>query len=97
MTGAQQNWDPDEHVRFARYRQALVEVAPQDAAGLIARVLADPDPAMANSAVGEYLDGRATELLTDPGHPAWCAVMTGPWQWTTSPPGACASGRCCGR
>ncbi len=33
---------------------------------------------MANSAVCEYLDRRAAELLTDPGYPAWHLEMTGP-------------------
>ncbi|MFB8243391.1 hypothetical protein ACFC58_43355 [Kitasatospora purpeofusca] len=72
------DWDPDEHVRFARYRRAFDEVAPADAAVLIARVLTDPDKGMANSAVCEYLDRRAAELLTDPGYPSWCLEMTGP-------------------
>ncbi|WP_393072973.1 hypothetical protein [Streptomyces sp. LN704] len=72
------DWDPDEHVRFARYRRSFDEVAPADAAALIARVLADPDQRMANSAVCEYLDRRAAELLTDPGYPAWHLEMTGP-------------------
>ncbi|MEU9137489.1 hypothetical protein AB0D33_16230 [Streptomyces sp. NPDC048404] len=71
-------WDPDEHVRFARYRRAFAEVAPADAASLIARVLTDPDKGMANSAVCEYLDTRASELLTDPGYSAWLLEMTGP-------------------
>lgn len=72
------DWDPDEHVRFARYRRAFAEVAAEDAATLVARVLTDPDRQMANSAVCEYLDRRAAELLTDPGYPAWCREMTGP-------------------
>ncbi|WP_329297624.1 hypothetical protein OG410_02860 [Streptomyces sp. NBC_00659] len=78
MSADDPGWDPDEHVRFARYRRAFDEVAPANAASLIARVLTDPDKAMANSAVCEYLDGRAAELLTDPGYPAWCLEMTGP-------------------
>ncbi|MEV6018248.1 MULTISPECIES: hypothetical protein [unclassified Streptomyces] len=71
------DWDPDEHVRFARYRRAFHEVFPADAATLIARVLADPARTMANSAVCEYLDRRAAELLTDPGYPSWRSEMTG--------------------
>ncbi|MBV6701797.1 hypothetical protein KV557_32640 [Kitasatospora aureofaciens] len=70
--------DPDEHVRFARYRRAFDDVAPEDAAGLVTRVLTDPDTEMASSAVCAYLDRRATELLTDPGYPAWCVEMAGP-------------------
>ncbi|MFD7324204.1 hypothetical protein ACFV9D_24410 [Streptomyces sp. NPDC059875] len=72
------DWGPDEHVRFARYRRAFDEVAPPDAAALIAQVLTDPDKGMANSAVCAYLDRRAAELLTDPGYPAWRLEMTGP-------------------
>ncbi|MFD5922159.1 hypothetical protein ACFVYP_35345 [Kitasatospora sp. NPDC058201] len=50
----------------------------EDAAVLVTRVLTDPDPQMANSAVCEYLDRRAAALLTDPGYPSWCLEMTGP-------------------
>ncbi|MFE7640084.1 hypothetical protein ACFU7Z_39285 [Kitasatospora sp. NPDC057518] len=32
-------FDPDEHVRFARYRRAFATVAPEEAAGLAARLL----------------------------------------------------------
>ncbi|MEU8135540.1 hypothetical protein [Streptodolium elevatio] len=73
---ADSGWNADEHVRFARYRQAFDEVAPADAAALVARVLTDPDKGMANSAVCEYLDRRAAELLADPGYPSWCLEMT---------------------
>ncbi|MGW3042076.1 hypothetical protein ACWC9T_19035 [Kitasatospora sp. NPDC001159] len=69
--------EPDEHARFARYRRAFAEVAPADAAELVARVLADPDRAMASGAVCEYLDRRAAELLTEPGFTAWCRKMAG--------------------
>ncbi|GAA2748761.1 hypothetical protein [Kitasatospora cinereorecta] len=74
---ADSDWDPDEHVRFARYRRAFDEVAPADAAALVARVLTDPDKGMASSAVCEFLDRRAAELLTDPGYPSWRLEMTG--------------------
>ncbi|MFI9363754.1 hypothetical protein ACIG5E_22270 [Kitasatospora sp. NPDC053057] len=66
---------PDEHARLARYRRAFAQVAPEHAAGLVARVLADPDRAMASGAVCEYLDRRAAELLTDPGFLAWCREL----------------------
>ncbi|MFF7456995.1 hypothetical protein [Kitasatospora sp. NPDC008115] len=69
---------PDEHVRLARYGRAFAAVAPGGAAALVARVLTDPDPTMANSAVCEYLDRRAAELLADPGWSAWCRELTGP-------------------
>ncbi|MET9402726.1 hypothetical protein [Kitasatospora sp. NPDC002965] len=70
--------DPDEHVRFALCRRAFYEVAAEDAAALVTRVLTDPDVGMANGAVCEYLDRRAAELLTDPGYLSWCREMTGP-------------------
>ncbi|MFJ9444374.1 hypothetical protein ACIRRH_21210 [Kitasatospora sp. NPDC101235] len=66
-----EGFEPDEHVRFARYRRAFADVAPEDAAALAARVLTDPERSMASCAVCEYLDRRAAELLTDPGFPAW--------------------------
>ncbi len=72
------DWEPDEHVRFACYRRAFDKVSDEDAAALVTRVLTDPDAGMANSAVCEYLDRRAAELLTDPGYPSWCLEMTGP-------------------
>ncbi|MFI6152793.1 hypothetical protein ACIBCA_08875 [Kitasatospora sp. NPDC051170] len=70
--------EPDEHVRFARYRAEFAAVEPQDAPGLVVRVLTDPDGAMANSAVCGYLDRRGAELLTEPGFPDWHGQMAGP-------------------
>ncbi|MGW7449713.1 hypothetical protein [Kitasatospora sp. NPDC054795] len=72
-----EGFEPDEHVRFARYRRAFADVAPEDAAALAARVLTDPDRPMASCAVCEYLDRRAAELLTDPGFPAWRRELAG--------------------
>lgn len=68
--------EPDEHVRFAGYRKAFDEVAPADAAALVAHVLTDADAAMASGAVCEYLDRRAAELLTGSGCSAWRLEMT---------------------
>ncbi|MGA5817506.1 hypothetical protein ACPC54_06560 [Kitasatospora sp. NPDC094028] len=68
--------EPDEHARFARYRRAFGEVGDEDAAALVAEVLTDPETAMANGAVCEYLDRRAAELLTGPGFPAWWRRMS---------------------
>ncbi|MEV7185962.1 hypothetical protein [Kitasatospora sp. NPDC093102] len=76
-TADAEGFEPDEHVRFARYRQAFAEVSPEDAAGLTARILTDPESSMAGSAVCEYLDRRAAELLTDPGFPAWHRELAG--------------------
>ncbi|MEV7532468.1 hypothetical protein ACIQNV_22780 [Streptomyces hydrogenans] len=69
--------EPDEHARFARYRRDFDEATEEDAPALVARVLADPDRAVASSAVRAYLDRRATALLTTPGCPSWCAELTG--------------------
>ncbi|MGW4646178.1 hypothetical protein [Kitasatospora sp. NPDC004289] len=70
--------DPDEHVRYHHYQRLFDEVTPAEAAALVTRVLADPDRAMANSAVCEYLDRRAAALLTDPQFPTWQQEMAGP-------------------
>ncbi|MGW2371630.1 hypothetical protein [Kitasatospora sp. NPDC001683] len=67
--------EPDEHLRLARYRREFARAAPEEVAGLVARVLADPDRAMASGAVCEYLDRRAAELLTEPAFPAWCREL----------------------
>ncbi|WP_189276016.1 hypothetical protein [Kitasatospora griseola] len=75
VTESDPDRDPDEHVRYACYRRAFADVAPEGGAGLVARVLTDPDGAMAGSAVRGYLDRRAVELFTDPGYPAWRAEM----------------------
>ncbi|MFD4656015.1 hypothetical protein ACFWP2_10330 [Kitasatospora sp. NPDC058444] len=72
-----EDFEPDEHVRFARYRRAFAEVAPEDAAGLAARVLTDPETSMASCAVCEYLNRRAAELLTEPDFPAWHRELAG--------------------
>ncbi|GGT43110.1 hypothetical protein [Streptomyces purpureus] len=67
--------EPAEHMRFARYIDALAQVPPARETALIADVLADPDRAMAESAVTRHLDRRATELLADPEFPVWTASM----------------------
>lgn len=72
-----EGFEPDEHVRFARYRRAFADVAPEDAAALAARVLTDPERSMASCAVCEYLNRRASELLTDPGFPDWHRELAG--------------------
>lgn len=77
VPGHDTGWEPHEHLRFARYRKAFGEVAPADAAALVARVLTDPDREMANSAVCEYLDRRASELLVNPDFPSWRLEMIG--------------------
>ncbi|MGW6873490.1 hypothetical protein [Streptomyces xanthophaeus] len=68
--------EPPEHLRFARYRQALDAVAEADEAGLLAAVLRDEDEVMAEGAVGLHLDRRAADLLTGPGFDPWARVVS---------------------
>ncbi|MEU9108285.1 hypothetical protein AB0D54_28935 [Streptomyces xanthophaeus] len=68
--------EPAEHLRFARYRQALEAVAEADEAGLLAAVLCDEDAGMADSAVGLHLDRRASDLLTGPGFGPWARTVS---------------------
>ncbi|AZQ38797.1 hypothetical protein EJ357_39580 [Streptomyces cyaneochromogenes] len=63
--------DPDEHVRFAAHLDELRRVADVDEVDLVRRVLTDPDPTMAQSAVLRHLDRRAAGLCPDPAYEAW--------------------------
>ncbi|MFD9406006.1 hypothetical protein ACFWBN_03125 [Streptomyces sp. NPDC059989] len=69
---------PPEHWRYGRHLESLA-VAPGAAAEaeVVAAVLRDPDPVMAESAVVTHLDRRAARLLADDGFPAWARAMTG--------------------
>ncbi|MFI0443869.1 hypothetical protein [Actinomadura sp. 6N118] len=67
--------EPAEHLRFARYVQALEEVTEAEEADLVAAVLRDQDATMADSAVGRHLDRRATQLLTDQTFTSWAQTM----------------------
>ncbi|MFB8440650.1 hypothetical protein ACFC7A_16560 [Streptomyces niveus] len=67
--------DPDEHVRFAAYRDMLQQVADADEADLVSRVLADPDQTMAQSAVLRHLDHRAADLCPGPAYEGWAQTM----------------------
>ncbi|TKA01221.1 hypothetical protein [Actinacidiphila oryziradicis] len=53
---------PPEHVRFAAHLQALAQVTDDQELALVTAVLADPDQAMARSAVARHLDRRAAML-----------------------------------
>ncbi|MGK8523833.1 hypothetical protein ACRS6B_20840 [Nocardia asteroides] len=66
----------DEHHRYARYREDLARVLPEHESGMMSAVLADPDTAMAESAVAGHVDRRAAQLLTDPDFPAWADTVT---------------------
>ncbi|CAL9636610.1 hypothetical protein [Streptomyces sp. enrichment culture] len=63
--------EPDEHRRFADYLDELRRVGDADEMGLVRRVLADPVPAMARSAVLRHLDRRAADLYAGPAYEQW--------------------------
>lgn len=65
--------EPPEHARFAEHLRALDRVPPAEESALIGRVLADPDPLMAVSAVVRHLDARATALHGVADEEAWRA------------------------
>lgn len=67
--------EPPEHRRYAAYLKALESVAEADEVALIAAVLRDEDPMMAESAVGLHLDRRAADLLAQPRFTAWALTM----------------------
>ncbi|WP_369148999.1 hypothetical protein [Streptomyces sp. R44] len=66
----------DEHVRFAAYLDRLQQVADTDEVDLVSRVLTDPDPTMAQSAVLRHLDRRAAVLYPGPAYEGWAQAMT---------------------
>uniref|UniRef100_A0AAU2JJR1 DUF222 domain-containing protein n=1 Tax=Streptomyces sp. NBC_00049 TaxID=2903617 RepID=A0AAU2JJR1_9ACTN len=73
---------PPEHWRYGRHLESLaLALAPggsvEAEAEVVAAVLRDPDPVMAESAVVTHLDRRAARLLADAGFRAWARAMTG--------------------
>ncbi|MCL8015569.1 hypothetical protein [Streptomyces sp. AS02] len=67
--------DTDEHVRFAAHLDELRQAADVDEVDLVRRVLTDPDPTMAQSAVLRHVDRRAAGLCHDPAYEAWVRAM----------------------
>ncbi|MFD3699144.1 hypothetical protein ACFWUZ_23905 [Streptomyces sp. NPDC058646] len=71
---------PAEHWRYARHLESLAAVAGRSGgsgeAEVVAAVLRDPDPVMAEAAVVTHLDRRAAGLLADEAFPAWAGAMT---------------------
>lgn len=63
--------EPAEHARFHGYVRALAQVSDADECDLLARVLSDPDRAMADSAVIGHLDHWAAALGDDASFNAW--------------------------
>jgi len=66
--------EPPEHVRFAAYLHVLEQVT-DDELSLVAEILTDPDPEMAQSAVVRYLEWRAVDLIDSPRYPSWSRAM----------------------
>ncbi|MEU3887903.1 hypothetical protein [Streptomyces sp. NPDC029041] len=67
--------EPPEHARFAAHLAALEQVTDADEEGLVAGVLADPDPVMAGAAVVRHLDRRAEELYAASSWEEWAEAM----------------------
>lgn len=68
--------NPNEHARFAAYRDKLGHVADANEHNLVSRVLTDPDQTMAQSAVLQHLDRRAAGLYPGPAYEGWAQAMT---------------------
>ncbi len=62
-----------EHIRWAGYRKALADVPQAEETALLASVLTDPDQVIAEAAVSEHIERRATALLRAPGFVEWAA------------------------
>ncbi|MFB6628492.1 hypothetical protein ACFCWY_01195 [Streptomyces sp. NPDC056362] len=67
--------NPDEHARFAAYLEKLRQVTDAGEVDLVRRVLTDPDPTMAQSAVLRHLDRRAAALHLEPAYQEWAQAM----------------------
>lgn len=67
--------EPAEHGRFHGHLEALSQVRDADESDLVTRVLADPDQAMAQSAVVRHLDRRAADLCPGPAYEPWAQSM----------------------
>ncbi|MFD4248029.1 hypothetical protein ACFWP3_41620 [Streptomyces sp. NPDC058525] len=69
--------EPPEHWRYERHLASLAAASGRSAeAEVVAAVLRDPDPVMAESAVVTHLNRRAARLLDDDGFPGWARAMT---------------------
>ncbi|MEV4317334.1 hypothetical protein [Actinocrispum sp. NPDC049592] len=62
-----------EHIRWAGYRKALADVPQAEETALVASVLTDPDQVIAEAAVSEHIERRATALLRCQGFAEWAA------------------------
>ncbi|MFE7896093.1 hypothetical protein ACFU3E_00850 [Streptomyces sp. NPDC057424] len=76
MSAGDTEKEPGEHVRFARYLDELERVTEADEADLTGRILTDPDPTMARSAVLRHVDRRGAELCLGPAWEEWVETMT---------------------
>jgi hypothetical protein len=69
---------PDEHARWARYEHSLKQLLVDDEIMLVAEILSDPDPAMAQSAIARHIDRRAAAMHQEAQYPAWAKRIAGP-------------------
>lgn len=69
--------EPQEHLRFAAYLQALRQVPDDEELALVAEILQDPDVAMAQSTVLRHLDRRAATLIQGPDYMPWAQAVAG--------------------
>jgi hypothetical protein len=68
--------EPDEHLRYWAYLREFEQVADADELALVAKVLGDPNPAMAEAAVVQHVDRRACGLYLGPAFEPWAGAMT---------------------
>ncbi|MFE7582213.1 hypothetical protein ACFU5Y_11715 [Streptomyces gardneri] len=67
--------EPAEHLRFRDYLSKFEQATEADEVDLVGEVLADPDQAMAQSAVVRHLDRRAADLHCGPVYEPWAEKM----------------------
>ncbi len=68
--------EPSEHLRYWAYLSGFEQVADADELALVAEVLSDPHPTMAEAAVVQHMDRRARELHLGPAFDPWAEAMT---------------------
>ncbi len=68
--------EPSEHLRYWAYLAEFAQVADADELAMVAKVLRDPDPTMAEAAVVQHVDRRARDLHLGPAFESWAEAMT---------------------
>jgi hypothetical protein len=67
--------EPNEHLRYWAYLSEFAQVADADELVMVAKVLGDPDPSMAESAVVQHIDRRARDLHLGHAFELWAEAM----------------------